>query len=380
MTAGGAFRLTAAVDTPALLVDMDIFEANLAEMATIVRGAGIDLVPHVKTHRTVDFGLKQLELGANGVSVATMDEAEAFVRAGARRIVYAYPLVSEAKIHRALRLSTHTDLTVATDSLEGASAIGRIFAAAGLRAQTYLIVDSGLHRCGVAPSDAIAIAIEISLIAGIELTGIMTHEGSVYGSPDADQLRENSLAVARQMVETAESIRSVGIPLRTVSLGASASVRTVATFPGVTEVRPGMYAFNDLAQIGVGTATPETCAARVLATVVSHPAFDRAYIDAGSKSLSKDAPPGIGAAKFPGYGRVVDHPGWQIVALSEEHGWLRWTGDGSPTVLNIGQQVQVIPNHICTVFSSLGESIGLRDGTIVGRWNTIPRTVELPAD
>jgi D-serine deaminase-like pyridoxal phosphate-dependent protein len=176
------------------------------------------------------------------------------------------------------------------------------------------------------------------------------------------------------MVRTADSIRRTGHRVETVSLGASASARAVAGAPGVTQIRPGIYAFNDLSQVALGLATASTCAARVVTSVISNPAPDRACIDAGSKSLSRDLPPGRGAfERFPGYGHLVDLPGWQIAQLSEEHGWLRWVGSGPPTRLTIGQRLQVIPNHVCTVFSSMGESVGLRDGTVVSTWHTIPR-------
>lgn len=365
------FQVPEDVDTPALIVDYDTVVSNLKEMSALCAKAGVELLPHAKTHRTLGFGRLQIEHGASGLSVATIDEAEAFARDGTTRIFLTYPIVGESKVRRVASLSERTNLTLATDSFDGALAIGRHFENIGRTAEVYLIVDSGLGRDGVAPESAAALAREIRNIGGIHLSGIFTHEGHVYRSDGPQDLVAQSRLAAARMVESARSIRDDGLPIETVSLGASASVRAIIGAPGVTQVRPGIYAFNDVGQVAVGTATLETCAARVLATVVDRPGPDRACIDAGSKALSSDQLPELSAKKFPGYGQVIGHIGWELHKLSEHHGWLRWTGEGEPTPLAIGQRVQVLPNHICLVFYSLRESIVIRQGEVIGTWQTI---------
>lgn len=365
------------VETPALVVDLDVLESNLDEMAGLCRAAKVELLPHSKTHRTVELALLQLRHGADGLTAATVTEVEAFVRGGAKRVIMAFPLVSESKIQRIAALSSEADVAVAIDSVEGARAIGRVFADLGRSIDLYLLVDSGLHRAGVEPSDAAGVGAEIGAIAGVRLRGVLTHEGFVYGADDDDDLVVRAREAAALMVRVADSIRAAGQPIESVSLGASASARVVAGCPGVTQIRPGIYAFNDLSQVGLGLVEPSRCAARVAATVISHPTPDRACIDAGSKSLSRDLAPGKRPQElFPGYGALVGLPGWRIAQLSEEHGWLRWVGGGAPTPLSVGQRVQVIPNHVCTVFSSVGQSIGVRGGEIVGVWPVIPRGSE----
>jgi D-serine deaminase-like pyridoxal phosphate-dependent protein len=372
---GSVFAVPDEVDTPALLLDLDIMLRNLREMAAVCRAAGTELFPHAKAHRTVELARLQVENGAAGLAAATLDEAEAFVRGGVQDIILAYPLVGEAKIHRIEALSRLARVCVGTDSVDGARAIGRHFARLGRELDVLLIVDSGLHRVGVAPELAAPIAREINAISGVRLGGVMTHEGSVYRAETPEELKAFSEEAAALMVNAAEAIRAAGIPIETVSMGSSAAAREVAGLPGVTQVRPGIYAFNDLGQVSLGNATFDSCAVRVLATVISHPTRGRACIDAGSKALSRDLPVAhIGATQFPGYGYIVDAPGWQIHQLSEEHGWLRWSSSGEPTPLAIGQRVQVIPNHICVVFSSLGETIALREGAVEGVWRAIPRT------
>lgn len=369
-----AIRVPREVETPALVLDLDIFESNLEEMARVAREAGVGLLPHTKTHRTPALAMMQLASGAAGLTAATVEEVEALVEAGADRVFMAYPLVGESKIRRLLALPRSVRLALATDSLEGARAIGACFVEQDREAELYLIVDSGLHRVGVEPVDAPALAVEIDRLPGLSLRGVMTHEGWVYGAEDDAALIAHADRAAELMVETAEAISAAGPSIAAVSLGASCSAREVATRPGVTEIRPGIYAFNDLSQVGLGLVDASRCAARIEATVISHPVPDRACIDAGSKVLSRDLPPArLARELYPGFGVLIGLPGWQIAMMSEEHGWLRWVGEGEPTPLEIGRRVQIIPNHVCTAFASAGQSIGVRDGEVVGVWPILRR-------
>jgi D-serine deaminase-like pyridoxal phosphate-dependent protein len=370
-----SLAVPAGIETPSLVIDLDILDHNLAEMAGLTAAAGVELWPHAKTHRTLEYARRQLAAGAAGLTVSRLEEAEAFAADGASNLLLAYPLVGEARLARARLLSHRAMLTLATDSLDAARAMGAHFAAHGAQAAVFLIINTGMDRCGVAPAEAAPLASQIAALDGIRLTGIMTHEGSTYSAGDQEDLLRQSRAVAELMRSAAEQIHASGVRLQTVSLGASASARAVLGATGVTQVRPGIYAFNDVGQISLGNATPQTCAARVVATVISHAAPDRALIDAGSKSLSYDAAPGQASARYPGYGLVADLPGWQLVRLSEEHGWLRWTGPGEPMPLRVGQQVQVIPNHICSAFWNVGVSTGIRHGVAEGRWRIIDRNV-----
>jgi D-serine deaminase-like pyridoxal phosphate-dependent protein len=368
-----SLSVPAGLVTPTLVVDLDILDRNLAEMAGICKTAGIELWPHAKTHRTVEYGRRQLAAGATGLTVARLEEAEAFAAAGAVHVLVAYPLVGQTKLTRAGLLAQQADLTLATDSLAGARAMGRHFRSLGRTVPAFLIINTGMNRDGVTPQEASSLAHEMSNVEGIRLRGIMTHEGSVYAAENRNDLLDRCQQVAETMVALGHEIGAAAQPLETVSLGASASARLVAMTPGVTQLRPGIYAFNDLGQVALGNASTATCAARVVATVVSSPAPGRALIDAGSKSLSSDGIAGRGAERYPGFGLLADLPGWQLYQLSEEHGWLRWTSDGPPTPLQIGQLVQVVPNHICSVFWNMGVSTGISHGTTIGSWRTIDR-------
>ena len=133
--------------------------------------------------------------------------------------------------------------------------------------------------------------------------------------------------------------------------------------PGVTQIRPGIFAFNDLGQVALGNATLETTAVRVIATVTSHPDPDRACIDAGSKALSTDLlPAGAHRDRWPGHGLIVNAPGWIIDRMSEEHGWLRWRGAGEPSALPVGTRLEIVPNHVCMAFAMLRRATVLAEG------------------
>ncbi len=358
------------VATPGLVLDLATLDHNLDEMAAIARSAKVELFPHAKTHRMAAVGVRQVERGADGLCVAKLGEAEAFASAGVRRLFVANPIVGKDKAERALALSRKVDLVLATDSEAAAASVGAVFAAAGATARMMLAIDYGLGREGVTADKAPDVAAAIHAVPGIELIGIYTHEGVTYGAKDLPDLAARARAAGEFMVGVAQSIRARGLPLPVVSLGASASAREVAHVEGVTQIRPGIYAFNDVGQIALGNATLDTTAVRVIATVVSHPDPDRACIDAGSKSLSTDlVPASAHRDEFPGMGLIVNAPGWVIEKMSEEHGWLRWHGEGAPVPLPIGMRLEIVPNHVCMAFAMLRRASVVERGKVVAHWD-----------
>ena len=371
MLTTGEFELNSFIDTPSLVLDIDILKANVNELLKICHSHGVSLQPHAKTHRTPEIGLLQQELGCDGLCVAKVGEAEGFANAGVKKITVAYPVIGVSKVERARVLSTSIDLTLAVDSVAGAKSIGEVFAAHSQVCSVLLIIDTGLGRDGVLPADAPKIAQAINAIPGVKVVGVMTHEGTVYGAPDKVSMIAAAKKVSEMMVETSQAINSAGVEISRVSMGSSASARVAATVTGVNQIRPGIFAFNDLGQIALGNATLQSCAVRILSTVVSRPTSTTAVIDAGSKSLSADLLPAKEHRdEYPGHGLIIGKTGWIIERLSEEHGMLKWMGDGAPSSLDIGEQIQIIPNHVCTTFSSLNESVVVSNGEVINRWRT----------
>jgi D-serine deaminase-like pyridoxal phosphate-dependent protein len=361
------------VDTPSLVVDLDILERNIADMADYAARRGVGLAPHAKTHRTPEIARLQVDAGAEALCIAKLGEAEVFRDAGFTSFVMAYPLVGEAKLARASRLMETASILLSVDSPEAAAALAAHMHSAGATADVLVIVDTGYRRCGVSPAEAPGFAAHVARLDGIRLRGLITHEGHAYGAPGDDGLRAASVAAGEAMVAAADAIRGRGIDVDVVSVGSSATARHTTSVEGVTQVRPGIYAFNDYGQVLRGVVDFDRCAARVVATVVSHAAPDRAIIDAGSKALGQDRL-GIHVPGAPGvHGWIADLPGWELFQLSEEHGWLRWIGPGRPTGVAIGRRVQIVPNHICSVFHVLGRSEIVRGGEHLATWQATAR-------
>jgi D-serine deaminase-like pyridoxal phosphate-dependent protein len=354
------------IDTPALVVDEERLRRNLALMADLARKHGVNLRPHAKTHKSPIIARMQLEQGAVGLTCAKLGEAEVFIReGGVRDILIAYPIVGAAKITRLLALMDEAHITVVVDSLGAAEALSRAMAEAGRTLDVYLEVNTGMNRAGVAPDESVEIARAIAALPGLRLTGVMTFEGHAGSSPP-ETIADVAAEAGRTIVATAERIRAAGIPIAHVSVGSTpASWYTPAT-PGVTEMRPGTYVFFDNSIFRHGRIGPEQCAARVVATVVSRQAPDRAVIDAGSKTLALDA-----SRSHAGYGYIVGHPEAIIERLSEEHGMV--TLPPGVSGFNVGDRVEIIPNHVCPAVNLMDELLIVRGGRVVDRWPVAAR-------
>jgi D-serine deaminase-like pyridoxal phosphate-dependent protein len=354
------------IDTPALVVDEERLRRNLALMADLARKHGVNLRPHAKTHKSPIIARMQLEQGAVGLTCAKLGEAEVFIReGGVRDILIAYPIVGAAKITRLLALMDEAHITVVVDSLGAAEALSRAMAEAGRTLDVYLEVNTGMNRAGVAPDESVEIARAIAALPGLRLTGVMTFEGHAGSSPP-ETIADVAAEAGRTIVATAERIRAAGIPIAHVSVGSTpASWYTPAT-PGVTEMRPGTYVFFDNSIFRHDRIGPEQCAARVVATVVSRQAPDRAVIDAGSKTLALDA-----SRSHAGYGYIVGHPEAIIERLSEEHGMV--TLPPGVSGFNVGDRVEIIPNHVCPAVNLMDELLIVRGGRVVDRWPVAAR-------
>jgi D-serine deaminase-like pyridoxal phosphate-dependent protein len=366
------FDLSEVDDTPDVVVDLGRLEANIARAAALATAHGLDLRPHVKTHKMLQVASRQIDAGAVGIQVAKLSEAEVFARAGIADIFIGYPLVGPRKIARLIELvaETATAISLATDSFDVALPIARAAVGAGRTLPLLLEVDTGLRRLGVLPGKpAIELAKRVADLDGVELVGLFTHEGHIYTQADSnDEKREMTRRACAEIVETAEAIRVAGIPLSTVSVGSSGTFRFAVECPGVTEVRPGTYVFNDLSQLLQGSATVSDIAAFVVATVVGRPEATRAVIDAGSKVLTSDRLIASGPSNT--HGGVAGYPGAYVSRLSEEHGLLELPPG---TDIRIGDRVAIVPNHICPVINLTDSVAVVSDGVFAERWTVAAR-------
>jgi len=347
------------LDTPSLVVDLDALERNIREMAAIAGGAGVRLRPHTKTHKSPEIARMQVEAGAAGITVAKLGEAEVMADAGLEDLLIAFPLVGERKLTRFRGLLERADVRVSLDAVEVAEGVGRVGKDVGRDVPVLVEVDTGLHRMGRAAGDPSArLTLDIASVPGVEVIGLLTHAGHAYRASGPDELRTIATREVLDMVDTAERCERDGLAIREISVGSTPTARIAAAVPGVTEIRPGTYVFNDVQQLRLGIATEETCAARVLATVVARPTAERFLIDGGTKSFSSDGGDG---PPFPGGGVVAGRPDLVLDFMTEEHGVGHVVGDAE---LRIGDRLEVIPLHVCSAVNLFDVAFGVRNQVV----------------
>lgn len=308
---------------------------------------------------------KQIEYGACGITVAKLSEAEVMAKAGITDILIAYPLSSPLKLRKLASLLPLAKITLAVDDPKQAERIHQCLEHTASAIDVWIKVDTGLHRCGVEPGkETVALAKEISKYPKLRLQGLFTHAGHSYAASSVQEIERIGIYEGQAIAESAEWCEKEGIPIRHRSVGSTPTFRISGKQPGITEVRPGNAVFFDAIQVGLGVATFEQCALRLLSSVVSLRPQERVVLDTGSKSLSLDQG-AHGNATVKGFGHVVDHPELTLQRLSEEHGI---AAVARHTNLALADRVQIIPNHACTVVNLFDSYVLHRKGTVVGEW------------
>jgi D-serine deaminase-like pyridoxal phosphate-dependent protein len=355
------------LSTPALTVDLDALEKNLNRVAELCRRQGVGLRPHTKTHKTVEVSRLQMAHGAVGLTVAKVGEAEVMAAAGLDDILVAFPIIGEEKLRRLAGIARARRVLIALDSEAAAQELSRAVAAQNASIGVLVEFDAGARRCGLDPGPAlVALAKAIEKLPGLKFRGLMSFFGNVWGTPE--QRRAEAEHVAERVARGLAAFREERMPVEIVSGGSTPSAEFAHLIPGLTEIRPGTYAYNDLNTYHQGACGLEDCAVRVVATVVSTAVPGRAIIDAGSKTFSSDL---LGSGPKSGYGYVVEAPDAPIIKLNEEHGHLDITQ--SQHQFHVGEVVTVIPNHVCATVNMHDEILTLRQGEAVGCWKIAAR-------
>ena len=343
--------------TPALLVDLDRVESNLRAMAARTAGLGVRLRPHVKTHKCVEVGAMQRAAGASGITVSTLYEGEVFATAGFEDILWAFPVIPSriaqaAELARRVQLGVVVDCDAAVDALE---AHGHPF-------RVWIKVDCGYHRAGVNP-DALApeqVAARV-VAAGLELVGLLSHSGNAYDSVGTSARAALAEQERARIVEVASRLREAGHAVPEVSVGSTPGMTAARSLDGVTEARPGNYAYFDRTQVSLESCTLQDCAVTVLSTVVSSSA-SHAVIDAGALALSMDAvPAGSMGEVYADYESGRLETDLRVASLSQEHGKLSRS-------LPYGSQVRIVPNHSCLTVACFDHCHAVRGEQVVDRW------------
>jgi D-serine deaminase-like pyridoxal phosphate-dependent protein len=356
------------LDTPVPLVDVQRLERNLARMAAIAAGsASARLRPHAKTHKTREVAQRQLELGATGITVAKVGEAEAMVAAGFDDLYIAYPLLGEQKLRRLLPLLDRARIRFNVESLRAALEASQFLERHGRVVDVCIEMDSAGRSGLVDPEQAGRLADEIAALPGLNLVGVMNY-GNAYGTSEPDEQARIGREEGEFAVAVANRLRAAGHAIDVVSVGSTPTTRHAARVDGVTELRAGVYAFMDLKQVSLGgSGTYDDCALTILATVVSHSRPDRYILDGGLKTFAGEN------YEWGTYGRVLDRPDIVITRATEEHGIVILPDDVPDPGWRIGDRVRVIPNHACGTSNMHEELIAVDGERVVDRWQVIGR-------
>jgi D-serine deaminase-like pyridoxal phosphate-dependent protein len=341
------------LETPVLTADLDAIERNVSRMQAYCDEHGVDLRPHIKTHKLPELARLQLDAGAIGITCQKLGEAEVMADAGVEDILLSFPLVGEAKAERLAALAGRVKMTVVGDSAVVAEGLSAVLAREGVEVDFLVECDTGLGRTGVqSPEEAAELAELVEELEGLRFAGLMTYPS----------LPETAawLQAARKAVEAR------GLSVERISGGGTPTAERTHELGVIDELRVGTYIYGDRASIVNGSVPLESCALRVVATVVSRPTRERAIIDAGSKTLTSD--PAVGAT---GHGLLVEFPEAEVYALNEEHGYVDVSRCDPPP--EIGDRVTIVPNHACTTANMHDEIVMHRGGEVVETLPTAAR-------
>jgi D-serine deaminase-like pyridoxal phosphate-dependent protein len=360
--------------TPALVIDRDVLTANIQRMADKARSAGVALWPHAKTHKSTEIAMEQLAAGAEGITVATIAEAEAMAAAGVRALLLAYPPVDRWRMERLIALAVTSQLTVTVDDLDTVGRLDSACAEANVKIGYLWEVDCGNRRCGSPPGAPTAELVEraVARASSAEFRGLMTFPGHAYGARDDAALRTIARAEVEAVRFTAAELERRGIRCQVLSIGSTPTVAHLPAEARGMQIRPGNYVFNDATQVALGVAALQDCALSVLTTVISRPSAERLIFDAGSKALSGDRM----SERTEGFGIVSGMPDIQVTRLFEEHAIALAEGG---TALEMRSRARIIPNHACTATNLHSSVLLVEDEAVIATWPIAARGWGLPA-
>jgi D-serine deaminase-like pyridoxal phosphate-dependent protein len=346
------------IDTPALVLDLDKLDANLAVMSEYFNGVDADLRPHIKTHKCPILAQKQVAAGAIGVTCAKVGEAEVMAKAGISDILIANQVVSPKKIMRLLDLLNISDVKVAVECLENAAALNEAAKSRKTVLKVLIEVDVGMHRCGVASAgEAVELAKKIDAMKHIELAGIMGYEGHIIFTFDRDERIQLGTACMTELVAVKAELEKAGFPIPIVSGGGTGTYDIASKVPGVTEVQAGSYLTMD-ATYGYLNLGFEQAVTLMTTVIAVH--GDHVILDCGMKSITSEF----------GMPQPVGLPGASLASLSEEHGHLTVEGKTKP---KMGDVIELVPTHGCTTINLHDRFYPVRNGMVEGVWEISAR-------
>ncbi len=364
------------IETPALVVDLDLMEKNMDKMMEFLSRGTVGIRPHAKSHKTPQIAKMQMDRGALGITCAKLGEAEAMADGGIKDIMIASQVVGTGKIKRAVVLSKRIDLKVAVDSMDNLREISAASAAGGGDIGIIVELEVGLRRCGArSPEEAARLAKAAASLPGVHFAGIMGYEGHCVFIPDLEERRLAAGKAYRSILDTRDYIKKAeGLDSGVVSTGGTGTFMLGGRVEGMTDIEAGSYIFMDARYSGIeGVDFQQSLS--VLSTIVSHPTADFWVSDAGIKSMSEEFGP---VTILPSYGLTV-------TGMSEEHIKLEPSvheANPLPSLesldqryvkrareeLRVGDKVHLIPSHCCTTVNLHDVMYAVRDGVVEDVW------------
>lgn len=356
------------LETPAVLVDLDVMDDNIDRYASIAEENDVRLRSHAKTHKVPDIAHRQHERSnGGGILCQTLSEAEVMAASGLDDVYLSYQVVGDRKLDRLVHLSETVDEFATT--VDGLGNVDPLQTAAARHDSTVgviLEVDVGLGRTGVAPGEPAAeLAGAITARPNLALDGIMAYEAHVKSAAETEADYERLCHGAMEEVaRTVDLIEDAGVPVGEVKVGGTATSPYSSRHPVATEINPGQYAFNDVGEIEARpwAVGKEDCALTVLSTVISTQVDDQVVVDAGSKSLSMDTdwmplPKRRDDLAYAGY--------------SEEHGHVDVSE--CDAAFEVGDRIEFVAPHVCPTINLHDTLVGVRDGVVEEVWNVQAR-------
>ncbi|MDF0603295.1 alanine racemase [Psychromarinibacter sp. C21-152] len=336
------------LETPVPVVELDVVDRNIRRWQERCDALGMANRPHIKTHKLVGLAKFQIAVGAKGITVQKLGEAEVMADGGITDMLMTFNVVGEPKLKRLAALARRTDISVVADNAAVVQGLGKAGRDAGRDIAVLVECETGADRNGVAsPSDAAELARIIDNSDGLRYGGLMT-----YPAPGT-----RSAAVAF-LTEARERISAAGLETAVISSGGSPDMWSDEGLAPITEYRAGTYVYFDRALIKFGACTLEDCALKLRATVVSVPTADRAILDSGSKALTSDL------NGLSDHGCVPVLSDARVYKLNEEHGYLDISGVAAPP--KVGDLLDVVPNHVCPVSNLFDKIAVARGGHVLG--------------
>ena len=339
-----------ALDTPALVADLDVLERNINGMAKHCEQLDIPLRVHTKTHKVPEIAKLQITAGSQGITCQKLGEAEVMVDAGIDNILIPYNIVGRPKLKRLTALVKRAKIIVALDSEETAKGIFEQADADGCTVPIVVELDTGSGRCGVqSPQEAQSLARQIVKMSGIDFQGVMTYPSNIRAKPFIE--------------ETLDLLSRDGIPVNIISGGGTGS-EAASKELGCTETRSGSYVYEGITRIGSSEMlTSERCVLRVITTVVSTPTPERIIIDGGMKTFASYPPTP--------YGHIIEYPDAKIYGMSVEHGHVDVSECSHR--FKVGEQLSVIPLHQGMTSNLHDKLVGIRGNTVEATWQVAGR-------